>query len=483
MNTHRGLSNRLQWMQQAYQLRADDRVLQKTPFSFDVSVWEFFWPLMTGARLVVAQPGGHQDAEYLRELIQRREITTLHFVPSMLGAFLESGGPQTPGSVRRVICSGEALGKELAQRYLDRMGADLHNLYGPTEAAIDVTFWKCERAALEKGVAIGKPIGNMQVYVLDEQMEPQPVGLPGELYLAGAGLGRGYLARPELTAARWVPDPFSATGGDRLYGTGDLVRYRADGNLEFMGRNDHQVKLRGHRIELGEIESALMGHPDVRQAAVLIRDESLVAYVSGGSGGSKDKDKDEDEIDGSNLNADDLRQSLRAKLPEYMVPSAFVMLNELPLTPSGKTDRRALPAIPVVRDAAQYVAPAGDVEERLCEVWADVLKLKQVGVEDNFFDLGGHSLLATQVMSRVQQIFPVKLRLRVIFRTPTVRGLAQEIESAMRSDAANPHETKPRSPSAPPILTRKTSQMKHSLDELESMSEEEVQALLDAQSS
>jgi len=255
---------------------------------------------------------------------------------------------------------------------------------------------------------------------LDEQMEPEALGLPGELCLAGVGLGRGYLGRPELTAARWVPNPFSATGGERLYRTGDVARYRADGNVDFLGRNDQQVKLRGFRIEPGEIESALLAHPEVRQAAVVMqvdeRGESLVAYVVGR--GNKD-----------DLNAGDLRQSLKGKLPEYMVPSAFVMLEALPLTSSGKLDRRALPKPEQPgKEGPRYVAPRNGEEEILCGIFAEVLGLEQVGVEDNFFELGGHSLLATQVISRVRNVFQVELSLQAMLEAPTVAGFSLRIE-------------------------------------------------------
>ena len=258
MNTHGGLLNRLLWMQEEYRLEPEDVVLQKTPFSFDVSVWEFFWPLMEGAKLVVARPGGHQDPGYLATLIEERQVTTLHFVPSMLAVFLDDERLKQCRSLRRVVCSGEALPQELAQRCLASMPwAELHNLYGPTEAAIDVTYWKCLADDTRASVPIGKPIANIRVYVVDEAMEPVPVGVPGELLLAGAGLARGYWGRGDLTADRFVPDGLSGRSGERLYRTGDLVRWLPDGNMEYLGRLDQQVKIRGFRIELGEIEAAL----------------------------------------------------------------------------------------------------------------------------------------------------------------------------------------------------------------------------------
>jgi amino acid adenylation domain-containing protein len=254
MNTHDGLCNRLLWMQQAYQLTPADRILQKTPFGFDVSVWEFFWPLMTGAALVVARPGGHTEPEYLVKLIGQKQITTLHFVPSMLQVFLEEPGLEQCSCVKRVICSGEALSKGLQDRFFERMTMELHNLYGPTEASIDVTFWACERGSSLSTVPIGKPIANTRIYLLDDGQQLVPVGIPGELHIAGVGLARGYHDRPELTAERFIPDPYCPEPGGRLYRTGDRTRYLADGSIEYLDRRDLQVKLRGFRIELGEFE-------------------------------------------------------------------------------------------------------------------------------------------------------------------------------------------------------------------------------------
>jgi len=247
-------------MQDAYQLTEADRVLQKTPFSFDVSVWEFFWPLMTGARLVVAQPGGHQDSAYLVQLIREQAITTLHFVPSMLQVFLDEPDLTALSCLRQVMCSGEALPFELQERFYSRLECQLHNLYGPTEAAVDVTFWACERDGTRRIVPIGRPIANTQIHVVDAGWQPTPVGVPGELLIGGVGLARGYLGRPELTADKFVPDPFSLSSGARLYRTGDLARWLPDGSIEYLGRLDHQVKLRGFRIELGEIEATLAEH-------------------------------------------------------------------------------------------------------------------------------------------------------------------------------------------------------------------------------
>src|SRR5215210_1630069 len=333
MNTHRGIANRLLWMQEAYGLTPDDRVLQKTPFTFDVSVWEFFWPLLTGARLVVARPGGHRDSAYLARVIAEAGVTTVHFVPSVLGVFLEEPEVAACASLRRVICSGEALTPELVRRALVRLGAELHNLYGPTEAAVDVTAWACPRdgAAGLRTIPIGRPISNTQIYLLDRRFRPVPAGVPGELYIGGVQLARGYAGRPDLTAERFVPDPMGTEPGARLYRTGDLARFLADGEIEYLGRSDHQVKIRGVRIELGEIEAALALDPRVRGAAVVVRNDlerGLVAYVAAAP---NDRPAPEE-----------LREYLRRRLPEVMIPADWIVLDALPLTSSGKVDRKAL---------------------------------------------------------------------------------------------------------------------------------------------
>ena len=266
VNTHQGLLNRLQWMQSQYRLTPDDRVLQKTPLTFDVAVWELLWPLMVGACLVVASPGGHREPRYLRNVIEREKITTIHFVPSMLQIFHDQCPSGSLKSIKRLICSGEELSVDLARLCADRIDAELHNLYGPTEAAIDVSAWHC-KPPIAGRVPIGRPIANIQLYILDFRMNLVPPGVPGELYIGGVGLARCYWKRPGLTAARFVPNPFDSTGGSRLYRTGDLARFLADGTIEFLGRIDHQVKLQGQRVELGEVEAALRSHADVRHTA------------------------------------------------------------------------------------------------------------------------------------------------------------------------------------------------------------------------
>jgi amino acid adenylation domain-containing protein len=421
MNEHRAVCNRLLWMQDTYGLTASDRILQKTPFSFDVSVWEFFWPLMTGARLVIAHPEGHKDPSYLVHRIREEGITTLHFVPSMLRAFLEAEGVEECSSVKRVICSGEALPYELQERFFGRLGlAELHNLYGPTEAAVDVTWWPCERGSARKVVPIGRPVANTQMYVLDCSLNPVPVGVPGELYIGGVQVGRGYWGRPELTAEKFIPDPFRP--GGRLYKTGDLSRWLPDGVIEYLGRNDFQVKVRGLRIELGEIEAALSEHVTVGQAVVVSREETpgdvrLVAYLVPRADASP--------------SVADLRVFLKDRLPEYMIPSAFVILPSLPLNPSGKVDRKALPAPERMRSslATQYEAPRTEVEAMIAELWKDVLRLEKVGVHDNFFDLGGHSLLLVQVQARLERHLKRKLAVVDLFQYPSIETLSRHLTS------------------------------------------------------
>jgi len=421
LNTHRGVCNRLLWMQDEYQLTSTDCVLQKTPFSFDVSVWEFFWPLMTGARLVLASPDGHKDPDYLVRLIQQTGVTTLHFVPSMLRIFLAAEGLGNCTTLKRVICSGEALSHELQERFFEFLPVELHNLYGPTEAAVDVTYWACQRFSERKVVPIGRPVANTQVYVLDGNMQPVPVGVPGELYLGGVQVGRGYWRRPELTNERFIPDHFRA--GGVLYRTGDLVRWLRDGVLEYLGRLDQQVKVRGLRIELGEIESVIAEDPRIKQAVVIARedvsgDQRLVAYVA--------------VRNGERLQAADIRERLSSTLPEYMVPSDFVQLDSLPLSPNGKVDRKALPkpdcAAAVSR---QLEPPQTEVQSAVASIWETVLRLPHVGPNDNFFDLGGHSLLAASVISRVRERYSISLPLRTIFEAKTVAAFASRIETVL----------------------------------------------------
>jgi amino acid adenylation domain-containing protein len=419
MNQHRGVVNRLVWMQAQFGIGADDVVLQKTPFGFDVSVWEFFWPLQQGATLVMARPDGHRDPLYLQEVIEREGVTTVHFVPSMLQQFVEAVEAGRCASLRNVVCSGEALPPALVDRFYERFAGPvvLTNLYGPTEAAVDVSCWTCPRDGAAGVVPIGRPVWNTQLYVLDAALRPLPVGVPGEMYIGGVQVARGYQGRAALTAERFVPDPFSVQPGARLYRTGDRARWRADGAIEYLGRLDHQVKVRGFRIELGEVEAALRQARGVTDCAVVVRedetgDRRLVAYVVG------------------EAEAEALRDRLRRSLPEYMVPSAFVALDALPLTPNGKLDRKALPAPELASAEERYEAPADETEQALAEIWAEMLRVDRVGRRDNFFELGGHSLSAAQMVSRVRQVLEVKVTVDELFTRPVLKDFAQRVMDA-----------------------------------------------------
>ncbi|MDX3784701.1 non-ribosomal peptide synthetase, partial [Streptomyces europaeiscabiei] len=409
---HAGIVNRLLWMQGEYGMEAGERVLQKTPFGFDVSVWEFFWPLVVGAGLVLARPGGHKDPAYLAGVIQAQRVTTVHFVPSMLQAFLTEPAATACTGLQRVICSGEALPAPLAEQFHTLLGIPLHNLYGPTEASVDVTYWHYQPQKTSS-IPIGVPVTNTQVFVLDGGLRPAPAGVPGELYLAGVQLARGYLNRPALTAERFVANPF-ASDGSRMYRTGDVVRWNTEGQLEYLGRADDQVKIRGFRIELGEIETALAAHPAVGQVAVIARedrpgDKRLAAYlVADPAGGTPEPGL--------------LRDHLRQSLPDYMVPSAFVMLESLPLTANGKLDRRALPA-PDFTTAVSTREPATEQEHLLCTLFAEVLGLDRVGVDDNFFELGGDSISSIQLVARARAA-GLAVSARDVFQCKSVAALA-----------------------------------------------------------
>ncbi|WP_255316180.1 non-ribosomal peptide synthetase [Myxococcus fulvus] len=419
MNSHRAIANRLSWMHEVHALAPGESVLQKTPTSFDVSVWELFWPLTVGARLVLARPGGHREPAYLAKLLAEERITLAHFVPSMLGAFLEE--PWEPlTDLRRLVCSGEALSVELVRRAHERLpAAEVHNLYGPTEAAVEVTHWHCPRGDARTSVPIGHPVANTHLLVLDTAGHPVPVGVQGELHIGGVQVGRGYWRRPELTAERFIPDAFSDTPGASLYRTGDLARWRGDGTLEYLGRTDFQVKVRGQRIELEEIELALRRLPSVRDAVVLARatsrnDVRLIAYVVAREGRAEE--------------AATARTALKAVLPEAMVPSALIVLDALPLTPSGKTDRGALLRLPLPEVEASHdteEAPRDPLEQLLASFFCQVLGVEKVSRDADFFAMGGHSLSATRLVSRIRRALGQELSLKALFLSPTVAGIAR----------------------------------------------------------
>ncbi|HIE1100463.1 amino acid adenylation domain-containing protein [Stenotrophomonas maltophilia] len=408
---HRAIVNRLLWMREHYGIRADDRVLQKTPATFDVSVWEFFLPLLCGATLVVAGPDAHRNPTELARLILAHDITTAHFVPSMLDAFLAA--PASEGlQLRRVFTSGEALDASLRDRFHARVHAELHNLYGPTEAAVDVSYWPASAQDRSRPVPIGFPVWNTRMYVLDARMQALPVGVPGALYLGGVQLARGYLGRDDLTAERFLADPFLP--GERIYRTGDVARWRDDGAVEYLGRSDHQVKLRGLRIELGEIEAALRELPGMARVEVLLRqdapgDARLVAYVPSAL-----------------ADATALRSHLATRVPDYMVPSAFVGIDHWPVTANGKLDRNALPKPP--QQDMGGLAPRTPLEQELAVLFAQALgREAPVAVDADFFSLGGDSLSAVHLLLAIEQRWRCDLGLGALFAQPTVAALATRI--------------------------------------------------------
>ncbi len=422
MITHQSICNHMQWMQAAFPLLESDRVLQRTSFSFDASVWEFYAPLLAGSTLVLLPPSLGHDIKELIDSINRDRVTVIQLVPSLLRLLLQDPAFATCKSLRRVFCGGEALAVELKDRLLALHNVSLINLYGPTESTIDAIFWTCKTQDDLQSVPLGTPVSNITAFALDRHLQPTPPGLFGELYLGGIGLARGYLNRADLTAEKFIPNPFSKDPGARLYRTGDVVSRGSDGTLWFHGRYDHQVKLRGFRIELAEIESVLKDYAGVTDAVVLVREgaelgkeQRLVAYVV--------KDTPDE------LTITQLRRYLREHLPDHMIPSHFVMLDEMPLTPSGKVNRRALPLPDVARPELEktYVKPRNGVEQTLADIWARTLGLNKVGIHDNFFELGGDSILSIQIVSLANQA-NLHITPRQFFQNQTIAELAMVVE-------------------------------------------------------
>jgi len=418
---HGALANFLQSLRQILGITGRDALLAVTTLSFDIAALEIYLPLIVGARLELAGREEAADGARLAARIEAQGVTFLQATPATWRLLLEGGWGGSPRL--NMLCGGEALPRALADRLLPK-GLALWNLYGPTETTIWSSFARVEPG--EGPVPIGRPIANTELYVLDARLRPAPVGVAGELYIGGSGLARGYLGRPSLTAERFLPDPIGPRPGARIYRTGDLARWHADGTLECLGRVDHQVKIRGFRVELGEVESALLKHPDVREAVVVAREDAageqgLVAYIVARPGPVP--------------TAVDLRRPIQGALPDYMVPSAFVVLDELPLTPNGKVDRNALPAPDAARSAPSgaYIPPRNAIEEAVAAAFADVLGRDKVGARDDFFDLGGHSLMAAQLLARLRDAFGVELPLKDLFDTPTVAGLAHLVEDSLRA--------------------------------------------------
>ncbi|HET8840495.1 MAG TPA: amino acid adenylation domain-containing protein, partial [Ktedonobacteraceae bacterium] len=415
---HQGLHNELLWMRAFCQLGPDDVVLQKTSISFDAAVGDVFWPLVAGARLVLARPGGHRETDYLHDVFEQQHISFAFFVPSMLQAFLmDQPRSSSYPHLRHLICGGEVLSPELQQQAARQLSAQVHNLYGPTETSLHVTFWPYHEEQNYRSLPIGRPIANAQIHLLDAHLQPVPVGITGELYIGGAGVARGYLGQPDLTAERFVPDPFSQQPGARLYRTGDLAFYREDGAIEFVGRIDHQIKLRGQRIELGEIEAILRELPEISEAVVLLRrdlgkEPCLVAYLV--------------EQEEQPLQVTEIRQRLQQRLPDYMVPAIFLLLQKLPLSPNGKIDRHALPAPENTRTAlpTPFQEPHTATEQIIARAWISVLGLDRIGIHDNFFDLGGDSLTSLRVISLASES-GVRITPRQMTKYQTIAQLAE----------------------------------------------------------
>ena len=415
MISHRSLSNHMLWMTNEFRPNESDSVLQKTPFSFDASVWEFYLPLITGGRLIMAKPEGQMDTAYLVETIIKEKVTILQLVPSLLRMLLNENGIENCKSLKKVFCGGEALTNDLKNKLFEKLNVEFYNLYGPTEATIDATFYKCEKDSDDNYISIGKPVYNTQIYILDKYLNPVPAGIPGELFIGGVDVAKGYLNNPELTESKFIPDIFSKKPGAKLYKTGDAGKFRTDGNIEFLGRVDNQVKLRGFRIELGEIESKLNQYFTVGESVVIVREDKpgnqrLAAYIVSRNN--------------SEIITIDIKQFLRDSLPEYMIPSVFVILDKLPLTPNGKVDRLSLPVPEISKtESDTYVAPRLPVEEILADIWIKVLGIEKIGVHDNFFELGGDSIISIQIISQANQA-GIKITPKQIFQFQTIAELS-----------------------------------------------------------
>ena len=424
--SHRAIVNRLQWMKAHYQLDESARFLQKTPYTFDVSLWELFLPMLCGAPLTVAEPEQHKDPYALAQLIRDQHISVVHFVPSMLNAFLDE--PLSQGlHIDYVFCSGEALSLPLCQRFYRQMSGQLHNLYGPTEAAVDVSYWPILPNDIADPVPIGKPVWNTQLYILDDLLRPVPPGVPGTLYIGGLQLAEGYLGRTDLTAQQFIHSPFSTDPDSRLYNTGDLARWREDGAIVYLGRADHQIKLRGQRIELGEIESCLVRQPNVHHAAVIAREDQpgqpyIAAYLVAKSAVDADS-------------TDAVLAHARLHLPEAMVPTAVVWLDALPINANGKLDRKALPA--PQRESSSGKALQGSLQHEVAARYQALLQLEKLPfANDDFFALGGHSLLAAQLIGQLRESTGLALSLGAIFENPSVERFAAYLERMTRSNTS-----------------------------------------------
>lgn len=432
--THRGLSNRILWMQEQFSLSKNDTVIQKTPYSFDVSVWEFTWPLIKGARLLLCEPEMHRDPEYLADLIEQEQVTTVHFVPSMLAMFLKIADTKSKcNSLKYIICSGEALSVKLRNLCINKIPhALLANLYGPTEASIDVTYWDCTQNLHPTLVPIGNTIANMKIYVLDKYLNPLPVGCVGEIHIGGVGLTLGYLNKPDITAEKLIPNPFAAIGDEqsKLLKTGDIARRLPDGSLDYIDRNDDQVKVRGMLISPSGVTSQLLTHPDIDKCAVLAIEtkpgkKQLVAYYV-------------TRPNADNVSLDNIRKHITKLLPAYMAPSHFIKLTDLPLTANGKLNKKSLPKPKSSQrdETVPYIPPRNQFETQLAKIWQHVLQLETIGINDNFFHTGGNSLLAAEVVMHTKRQLQKSMSLQDLFAAPTIKALAP-ILNADKSSTGN----------------------------------------------
>ncbi len=428
MIEHHSAINRIKWMQKRYPIGQNDVILQKTPYTFDVSVWELFWWSIEGAKVCFLTPGGEKDPEEIVKAIEKNKITTMHFVPSMLNIFLEyiegRADIEILSSLKQVFSSGEALTAPQVERFnrilYSKLGTKLINLYGPTEATVDVSYFDCSTGEKLDVIPIGKPIDNISLLILDKHNNLLPVGIPGELCISGVGVGRGYLNRPDLTEEKFIQNPHIL--GERMYKTGDLARWLQDGNIEYLGRIDNQVKIRGFRIELGEIEARILSYEGIEEATVIAREAGENKYICAYITGDRE------------FTVSELREYLLKELPEYMVPSYFIQLEKLPLTANGKIDRKALPEPDgSITTGAEYVAPESEIEDKLAKIWQEVLEIEKVGINDNFFELGGHSLKAINIVAKIHKVLNVSVPLREMFKTPTIKELANYVEGTSKS--------------------------------------------------
>jgi amino acid adenylation domain-containing protein len=432
INLYRGALNHLHWMQEIYHLNEQDRVLQKTTYMFDASFVEIFLPLISGASLILPGPNEHKDIYRIIELIEEYQISLIQFVPSQLAVFLEALRPGECTSLKYVWCGGEPLHRNLCNQFLKRCHAQLHHLYGATEASDDTTHWLCRKVMPGENVLLGKPIANVQCFVLDKYLNPLPIGVPGELYIGGAGLARGYLNQPELTAAAFIAHPFLKEAGaqqnSRLYKTGDIVKWLSTGELVFIGRMDHQVKVHGFRIELSEIEAAILKYPVIRQTVVLVKENNskttrLIAYIVVKSQTA--------------VLESALKDFLNSQLPRYMIPSQFIIIPRIPLTATGKLDRSALMVLQeqVKLPSDKFPLHGTPTEEKLKGIWTLLLQRQSIAVEDDFFNLGGHSLAAARLMIHIQREFGIKLPLASLFKHSTLYELGRLIDTSLLKES------------------------------------------------